>query len=109
MQDEVTLGEGATLGVLACKADRHALADERRVGERLGVRPVDAALGADRYAAALELLDQLGMDSEALGDLQQLLVEAQQGLLVNSRLDLGRRRAIEFIFTRGLVRGAGLF
>ena len=43
VQDEVALAEGAALGVLAGEADRRALGEQRAVGERLGVRPVDRA------------------------------------------------------------------
>ena len=58
VQHEVALGERAALGVLAGQPDRRALAQQRRVGERLGLRPVDPAVGADGLAPALELLDR---------------------------------------------------
>src|SRR3954468_8707380 len=70
--------------------------------------PVDPALVAERLAPALELLDELGMDREALGDAQQLLVEDAQALLAHRRLDLRRRRAIELVLARRLLDLADL-
>ena len=97
VQDEVALAEGAALGVLAGEADRRALDEQRREGERLGVRPVDAALGADGLAPALELAQQLGMDREALGHREQLLVELAQQLDGHGGGDLGAGRAVELV------------
>ena len=67
VQHEVPLAERAALGVLAGEPDRHALGQQRRERQRLGVRPVDSALGPERRAAPLELLAQLRMDREPLG------------------------------------------
>ena len=78
VQDEVALAERAALDVLAGQADRVALGQQRREGELLGVGPVDAAVVAERLAAALELLDELGVDGEAVGDGEQRLVELAQ-------------------------------
>ena len=75
VQHQVALAEGAALGVLAGEPDRHALGEQRRERQRLGVGPVDAALGPERRAAPLELLAQLRVDREPLGPGQQLLVE----------------------------------
>ena len=103
MQHEVALRERAALGVLAGQADRRALGQQRRVGERLGLRPVDPAVGADRGPPALELLDQLRVDREALGDPQQLLVERLQALGRDRGLDVGRGRAVELVAAGGLL------
>ena len=67
VQHQVALAEGAALGVLSGEPDRHAFGQQRGERQRLGVGPVDAALRAQRRAAALELLPELGMDGEALG------------------------------------------
>ena len=65
--------------VLAGDPDRDAVDEQRRERERLRLAPVDAAL-VDRVAAALELLHQLRVRREALGDAQQLLVQLAQPL-----------------------------
>ena len=108
VQDEVALGERAALDVLAGEADRHALGEQRGEGELLGVRPVDPAVGAERLAAALELAGELGVDGEALGRRQQLVVERAQPVGVDRGRDLGRRRAVELVLARGLLDGAGV-
>ena len=51
VEDEVAVGEGAALGVLAGEADVDALGQQRGEGERLGLAEVDPAL--------LERLDPL--------------------------------------------------
>ena len=56
VQHQVPLAEGAPLGVLAGEPDRNAFGQERGERQRLGVRPVDAALGPQRGAPPLELL-----------------------------------------------------
>ena len=99
----MALGERAALGVLAGEPDRRALGQQRGVGQRLGVRPVDAAVGAERLAPALELLDELGVDGEALGDPQQLVVERAQALGATAAVDLGRRRAVELVLAGRLL------
>ena len=45
VEHRMTMREGAPLGVLPREADRDAFLEERAEGERLGVAPVDAALG----------------------------------------------------------------
>ena len=97
VQHEVALRERAALGVLAGQAHRRALGQQRRVGQRLGLRPVDAAVRADRRAPALELLDQLRVDGEALGNPQQLFVERLQALGRDRGLDVRRGRAVELV------------
>ncbi len=97
MQDHVALGERPALGVLAGQADRGALGQQRGEGERLGVGPVDPAVGAQRAAALLEDADELGVDGEALGDGEQLLVEPAQALGRDGGRDLGARRAVELV------------
>ena len=105
VQDEVALGERAALDVLAGQADRRALGQQRGVGQLLGVGPVDAAVGAQRGAAALQLLDELGVDGEALGRGQQLVVERLQALVRDRGRHVGRRRAVELVLA-GLLRHA---
>ena len=84
----MALAERAALGVLAGQTDRVAVAQQRREGERLGVRPVDPLAINERLAPALELLDELGMDGEAVADAQQLLVELLQHARLDRRRDL---------------------
>ena len=55
----MTLGERPPLGVLTGEPDRDALGEQRRKRERLGVRPDDAAVIAERLGAGLELPDEL--------------------------------------------------
>ena len=61
-----------------------------------------------RLAAALELLDELGMHGEAVGDPQQLVVEAAQAIGRDRGLHLGRGRAVELVLAGGLLDGAGV-
>ena len=58
VEHEMAMGEGATLGVLPREADGNAVLEQRGVGERLALAPVDAALD-DRLATPLELLREL--------------------------------------------------
>ena len=108
VEDEVAVRERAALDVLAGEADRRALGQQRGERERLGLGPVDAAVGAERVAPALELLDELGVDREAVGDREQLLVERPQAVGLDGGLDLGRRRAVELVLAGGLLDLAGL-
>ncbi len=80
--------EGAPLGVLAGEADRRPVGEERAEGERLGLRPVDAALLAEHVPPALERLRELRVDYEAVGHGEELLVQRAQLLLGDGRLDL---------------------
>ena len=57
--------------VLAGEPDRDAVDEQRRVGERLGVTPVDAAL-VDRGAPPLELPRELRVHGELVGRREQL-------------------------------------
>ena len=50
MEDEVAMGERAALGVLAGEPHRDPVLEQRGVGERLGLPPVDATVG-DRNGA----------------------------------------------------------
>ena len=85
VQDEVAVREGAALAVLPGHADRDALGEEARERERLGLAPLDAAL-VEGDCAALQLLGELRVGREALGEAQQLGVEAAQ-LLAGDRGD----------------------
>ena len=59
-------------------------------------------------AAALELLDELGVHREAVGDPQQLVVERAQAVGRDRGLHLGRGRAVELVLAGGLLDGAGV-
>ena len=65
VEDEVAVGEGAALGVLAGEADVDALGQQRAEGERLGVAEVDPAL-LQRLGPFAERAAQLAVDGEAL-------------------------------------------
>src|SRR5439155_26187408 len=118
VQDRVAVRERATLAVLTGDSDRNAVDEERGKRERLGLSPVDAAL-LERAAAALELLHQLRMRGEPVGNAQELLVQLTQ-LVGGHRRDNGvgggrrdaavrrrRRRRAERLL-EGLVRGLQL-
>jgi hypothetical protein len=64
----VAVGERSALGVLPGEPDRYALDEQAREGKAFGLGPVDAALVADRLPATIELLLELGVDGEALGN-----------------------------------------
>jgi hypothetical protein len=87
VQDEMTLREGAALGVLSRQANRDAFDEQRCERERFRLAPVDPAL-LDRLQAALELREQLRVHGEALGDLEQLRVEHDERLARDGRVDL---------------------
>ena len=89
VEDEVPVRERAALGVLAGQAHGRAVGEEAAEGECLRLRPVDAALLAERVPAALELLHELRVDREALGHVEQLLVQLPQPVGGNGRVDLG--------------------
>src|SRR2546425_756603 len=59
-------------------------------------------------ASALELLDELGVDGEAVGDREELVVEHAQALGGHGGLDLGRRRAVELVLAGRLLDLPGL-
>ena len=83
VKDEVTVREGAALGVLACQPDGNAFHEERRERERLGLSPVDSPgriRAGHRRHAAPELAGELRMDREALRDGEQLLVQLAEAL-----------------------------
>src|SRR5207248_7689727 len=96
VKNEVTLAERAALGVLTGQPDWDALGEQRRPGQRLGVRPVDDAL-LERFAAALDLRLQLPVHAEALGHAQQLLVERAERFRGNGGAWLGARAPVELV------------
>ena len=59
--------------------------------------------GPQRIAALLELLDQLGVDREAVRNRQQLLVEHAQAIAGDGGLDLRRGGAVELVLARGVL------
>ena len=77
VEDQVAVGERAALGVLAGEPDVRALGQQRGEGEALGVAELDPAL-VEHVEALEQRLAQLAVDREAVGDLQQLLVERPQ-------------------------------
>ncbi len=89
------MGEGAALGVLAGEADVDALGQQRAEGERLGVAEVDPALLLDRLQALGEGPAELAVDVEALGGLQQGLVEVEQLLGGHGGVDRRAGGAVE--------------
>ena len=56
--------------------------------ERLGLRPVDPALLAERLAPPLELARELRVDGEAVGHREELLVQRLEALLRDGGLGL---------------------
>src|SRR5690606_27688389 len=80
VEHAVALREGAALGILAGKADRVALEQDRAEGQRLGRRPVDALAGRDRLAAVLEEAADGAVDLEVRRNLGQLLADLLQRL-----------------------------
>ncbi len=109
VQHEMALAEGAALGVLARQADRRALHEQRRKGECFGVRPFDAILRRERVAAALQLLEQLGMHDEAVGNGQQLGIQPLQYITRDRGGGLGRALTCDTLrFVGPLARFDGL-
>src|SRR5688572_27383168 len=74
VQHRVPVRERPTLGVLAREPDGNALGEQARESEGLRRPPIDPAR-PKHLAAALELREQLRVRLEALGKLEQLLVE----------------------------------
>ena len=60
VQHRLPMRERAALGVLPADAHRRATHEQRRPRERLGVSPIDATLGGERRAPALEHARELG-------------------------------------------------
>ena len=83
------LTERAAFGVLARKPDRNSLGEQGCESQRFGMGPIDSAIGTERRSPPLELLAQLGMDGETLGPAEELLVERDQ--------ELGRQRRVDFL------------
>src|SRR6476619_6950807 len=86
--------ERATNRVLAREPDVGALGQQRRKGERLGVSEVDSTL-RERLDPARQRLAKLAMNGEALGDLEQLLVQGAEPLRGDGRIDVGALGSIE--------------
>ena len=86
VQDEMTMREGAALGVLTRQPHGDPVEDERAERERLGMPPVDPAL-VERDEAAFELAFQLGVDREALRHAQQLCGERTELLRRHAGVD----------------------
>ena len=87
----MAVAEGAATGVLAGDADVGALEEQRAVGHRLGERPVDLAVGP-QLVARLELLEQLRVHVEGVGEGRQRGVDAVEHVLVARRSRRGAAR-----------------
>ena len=103
VEDEMAVGEGAALGVLAGEADVDAVGEQRGEGERLGVAELDPA-ARQRLDPPGERLAQLAVDREALRRLDQRLVQLAQPLGRDRSL---HRRAGAAIQLAGAGRGQG--
>ena len=90
----MTVREGAALGVLPGEADVGALGQQRGEGERLGVAVLDRPL-VEQLDPPHQRLAQLAVDREALGNLEQLLVQRAQPVLGDGGFDLGALGAVE--------------
>ena len=88
-QHRVAVAEGAAAGVLAGDAHVGALEEQRPVGQRLGQRPVDLAVGP-HLVARLELLAELGVDVERLGSPGQRAVDVVEHLTRHAGVDVGQ-------------------
>ena len=75
VEDEVAVREGAALGVLAGHAHGRAVRQQRPEREGLGLGPVDAALLARARRGGAPAPSQLGVNREAVGDLEQAVVQ----------------------------------
>ena len=89
VQDGVPLAEGTARGVLPDEPDRRALGEDRGEGERLGLSPVDHAVGLERAGAAIEDTGELRLGREALWQPQERRVQLDQ--LLGGEGRVGRR------------------
>ena len=65
VQHRVPMEEGAASAVLAAEADREAVLDERRTGERLGAAPVERLLAGEHLLAVGDDLSDARMQRKA--------------------------------------------
>jgi hypothetical protein len=86
VQDEMPVRERAPLGVLSGEADRDALDEQAREGERLRLAPIDASL-VERFHSPFEHLHELRIDREAIRDADELVLELAQPLGGDARFD----------------------
>src|SRR5262245_46601908 len=82
----MSMGEGSALRVLAGEPDRNPVLEERREGEGFRVPPVDAAL-TEAVVPPFELAQELRIDLEPLGDLEELLAELDEAVRRDCRHD----------------------
>ena len=90
VQHQVALAEGTALGILAGESDRRPLGQQRRVRQRLGVRPVDSPRGDQPVAPPLELFLQLRVHCEAVRHREQLRVQLPEQVRRDRRLRFRR-------------------
>lgn len=84
MEDGMTLGEGATLNILARNADVLALRDKSTESQSLSSRPVDVLTLDDRLGAVGKDTLQVAVDVEALRDSADDGTNVLQSLTVNT-------------------------
>ena len=107
----VAVAERAAAGVLAGDAQVGALEEQRAVGHGLGQRPVDLAVGP-QLVAGVELLAELGVDAEAVGDASSAWRRSGRGRARSTPVSTwrqhadgrGRRPALDLLVGRGLAR-----
>ncbi len=102
VEDQVSVGKGAALGVLPREANGNPVFEQGGVRECLTLTPVDPAL-VDPPAPTIELLRELGVDREPVRHGEQLLVEGAQPICGDSRDHRIPRRRLG----RGLDDGRG--
>ena len=93
VKDGMALAKGAALGILPGHAHGGAFFEDAGEGEVFSRRPLDhARVGiVQRFAAALDGAQQLGVDGEIVGKGQQRLIERAQALDRHAGLDAARR------------------
>src|SRR5690606_37657448 len=85
---QMTLREGATLGVLTGETNRSTLNHQRGERQRFGMGPFNGAPLVQRSATLLELPRELRVGREALRPADELLVERSDRLHRQRGLDL---------------------
>ena len=78
VQHRVPMEEGAAPAVLAAEADREAVLDERRTGERLGAAPVERLLAGEHLLAVGDDLSDARMERKARRNAGDALAQGAQ-------------------------------
>ncbi len=82
VQRRMAMREGTATDVLTTDADRVAFEQQGRVGQRLGIAPVDGQCTGTHLLAVFENLRYLALDDEAFGHCKHLAGEFLQGLQI---------------------------